>query len=220
MNFLHKIFRPGLLLIFASSSFLTAPGYAAGIDQAVTELQQQWAKARYQTPKDKRQTALETLAKQAATVTSQNLNSAQALTWEGIILSTLAGEKGGFGALSLVKKAHKLLLKAESIKPDALQGSIYTSLGSLYYQVPGWPLAFGDNKKARQYLEKGLKVNPDGIDANYFYGDFLNKQGEYQQAVVVLKKALKAPPRPGRAIADAGRRQEIEQLLKEVKSNL
>ncbi|HED14587.1 MAG TPA: tetratricopeptide repeat protein [Gammaproteobacteria bacterium] len=202
-----------------SGTILATPGYAASIDPAVNTLQQQWAKARYQTPKEQRQDALETLSKQAAALTAQHPDSAEALTWEGIILSTLAGEKGGFSALSLVKKARQQLLKAETIKPDALQGSIFTSLGSLYYQVPGWPLAFGDNKKARQYLEKGLKINPQGIDANYFYGDFLYQRGEYKKAEITLQKALKAPPRTGRALADSGRRKEIELLLKKVKSN-
>ena len=55
----------------------------------------------------------------------------------------------------------------------ALDGSAYTSLGTLYYKVPGFPIGFGDHKKARQLLEAALKVNPDGIDSNYFYGEYL-----------------------------------------------
>jgi len=92
-----------------------------------------------------------------------------------------------------------------------LNGSIYTSLGSLYYKVPRWPMAFGDKKKAREYLDKAIKLNPDGIDPNYFYGDFLLEQGEYAQARDYLGKALAAPPRPGREDADQGRREEIQQ---------
>jgi hypothetical protein len=57
-----------------------------------------------------------------------------------------------------------------AIDPRALQGSAYTSLGSLYYQVPGWPIGFGDDKRAEAMLLKALEINPDGIDPNYFYG--------------------------------------------------
>jgi len=106
------------------------------------------------------------------------------------------------------------LLAAEKINPNALNGSIYTSLGSLYYKVPGWPIGFGDKKKAREYLEKALQLNPTGIDPNYFYADFLSGQGEYAKAVEYYKKALAAPARPGREDADAGRRQDVEEGLK------
>ncbi len=51
-----------------------------------------------------------------------------------------------------------------------------------------------------------------GIDSNYFYGDYLAAQGKKQEAKVYLDKALKAAPRPGREVADAGRRNEIQAL--------
>ena len=95
----------------------------------------------------------------------------------------------------------------------ALNGSAYTSLGALYYQVPGWHIAFGNNKKARKYLMKAVSVNPNGIDSNYFYGDFLIQEKEFREASKVLRKALTAKARPGREIADKGRRQEINSLL-------
>ena len=37
-----------------------------------------------------------------------------------------------------------------AIDPKALDGSAYASLGSLFYQVPGWPIGFGDDKKAAE----------------------------------------------------------------------
>ena len=57
-------------------------------------------------------------------------------------------------------------IHALAIDPKALAGSAYTSLGSLYYQVPGWPIGFGDDKKAREMLEAaGYEVTdqPDGV---------------------------------------------------------
>ena len=36
-------------------------------------------------------------------------------------------------------------------------------------------------------LEAALKLNPDGIDPNYFYGDFLYRKGEYADAKELLE---------------------------------
>ena len=74
------------------------------------------------------------------------------------MLSSLAGEKGGMGALSLVKQARADFEAALKLDPRALDGAAYTSLGALYYQVPGWPLGFGDDDQARQMLKKGLEA--------------------------------------------------------------
>ena len=102
------------------------------------------------------------------------------------------------------------------LDPQALQGSAYTSLGTLYYKVPGFPIGFGNKNKAREYLQHALAINPDGVDPNFFYGEFLLEQDEYEQALEHLQKALQAPPRPGREQADAGRRKEIEMLIARV----
>ncbi|MFM1869833.1 MAG: hypothetical protein RLY99_577, partial [Pseudomonadota bacterium] len=85
-----------------------------------------------------------------------------------------------------------------------------------YYQVPGWPIGFGDDKKATEFLRKGLAINPDGIDPNYFYGDFLFRNGDLAGAEKSLRKALQAAPRNGRKVADDGRRKEINQLLEKI----
>ena len=182
----------------------------------VVRLQQQWEQIRYKTPVDAQEQALERLTAEAQKAASQPPPNADVLIWYAIIESSYAGAKGGLGALSHAKNARKSLEQALGVNPDALSGSAYTSLGSLYYQVPGWPIGFGDEKKAQEYLRKGLAVNPDGIDPNYFYGDYLYRKGDYAEATRYLNKALQAAPRPGRKIADEGRRSEVEQLLEKI----
>jgi len=132
----------------------------------------------------------------------------------------LAGAKGGLGALGLVKEAKAELETALRLDPQALDGSAYTSLGSLYYQVPGWPVGFGDDAQAEKLLKQALAINPGGIDPNYFYGDFLARQKRYAEARTALERALAAPDRPGRASADAGRRAEARRLLEQVAAKL
>ncbi len=196
----------------------TAAASAAGMSPELLTLSESWAKIKYQMPEDQRVKALEALNEEAASLVESNAGEAAPLVWQAIILSTMAGEKGGLGALSLVKQAKKLLERAEALDPEVLDGSVYTSLGSLYYQVPGWPLGFGDDDKAEQYLKKALSVNPDGIDPNYFYGDYLLSEKEYQEAATAFERALAAPKRDNRPIADAGRRAEIEAALAKVKT--
>ena len=75
-------------------------------------------------------------------------------------------------ALSEVKKAKQEFEHAIEINPSVMNGSAYTSLGSLYYQVPAWPFGFGDDKKAQQLLEKGLKIDPEGNRLKFFLWRF------------------------------------------------
>ena len=192
----------------------------ADVNNDVMKIQHQWAKANYDTPENQQEKAFEALVAEAQKLADLNPDSAEAKVWLAIVLSTDAGVTGGFGALGKVKEARRQLEAAEKINPDALNGSIYTSLGSLYYQVPGWPIGFGDDEKAETYLKKALAINPDGIDPNYFYGDFMLEEGNYQQAIKYLEKAAAAPPRPGRPLADKGRQAEVQQKLQQARGKI
>jgi tetratricopeptide (TPR) repeat protein len=188
-------------------------------DADLLAIQQAWAKVNYETPAgDARKEAFDALEKRAEAFTKQHTGRAEALIWEGIIESSYAGAKGGLGALGLAKEARSNLEAAMKIDPTALNGSAYTSLGTLYYRVPGFPIGFGDHDKARKLLQEALKINPNGIDPNYFYADFLVKEGEYAAALPYLEKAAKAPARPGREVADKGRRAEIDALMATAKA--
>jgi len=190
---------------------------AAPVDDAVTELQRDWEVIRYQTPAAEREKRFESLAAKAHRVSESYPERSEPLVWEGIVVSSLAGEKGGLGALGLVKQAKAMYERAIQIDGKALGGSAYNSLGVLYYKVPGWPLGFGDEAKAREMLQKALAINPQGIDANYFYGEFLAETHHGDEAVTYLQRALQAPPRPGRQVADSGRREEARLLLTRLK---
>ena len=186
----------------------------------IQDLQHQWAIANYQTAEDDIEAVFTSLIEQAEAAVAANPENPELLIWQGIINSSYAGKAGGLGALGFVKAAKVSLEKAMELNDMAMAGSAYTSLGALYYQVPGWPIAFGNDKQARKLLEKALTINPDGLDSNYFYADFLYEEKEYQKAKQALGKALNAPPRPGREIADQGRQEEIQLLLAKIEKKL
>ncbi len=200
------------------SIFLTSVATAAPVDDAVGQLQRDWEVIRYQTPAAERERHYEVLAARAHKVSESFSGRSEPLIWEGIIVSSWAGEKGGLGALKLVKQAKALYEQALALNGDALDGSAYNSLGVLYYKVPGWPLGFGDKDKAKALLQKALSINPQGIDPNFFYAEYLIETRQEQEAVTYLERALQAPARPGRQIADSGRREEVRALLEKLKS--
>jgi tetratricopeptide (TPR) repeat protein len=189
----------------------------AGMNEDVAHVRQEWERVKYSVPPKQQAAEFEKLSKVAETVMGTYPARAEPAIWHGIVEASYAGAKGGLGALSLAKSARKSLEHALAIDPGALEGSAYTSLGSLYYQVPGWPIGFGDRGKAQELLKQGLALNPNGIDPNYFYGDFLFRSGDYDGAEQVLLKALRAAPREGRAVADEGRRREVNELLEKVR---
>ena len=192
----------------------------AADQQRLSGIQQSWAHIQYEMPADQRTAAFEQLAGQASAFTHERQSVAEAWIWSGIVTSSWAGAQGGLGALSKVKAAKIDLEKALALDPKALQGSAYTSLGALYDRVPGWPIGFGDADKADQLLKQALQLNPDGIDSLYFWGDHLYRQKRYSEARGALQKALQAASRPGRELADAGRRKEIEALLVDVNKKI
>jgi tetratricopeptide (TPR) repeat protein len=214
---MHRYLFSCVALLATMTAGAAAPDPA--FDAELLAIQQAWAKVNYETPAgDARKEAFDALEKRAEAFTKQHTGRAEALIWEGIIESSYAGAKGGLGALGLAKEARSNLEAAMKIDPTALNGSAYTSLGTLYYRVPGFPIGFGDHDKARKLLQEALKINPNGIDPNYFYADFLVKEGEYAAALPYLEKAAKAPARPGREVADKGRRAEIDALMATAKA--
>lgn len=205
----------GIIALLLSSTVL-----AETEREAVEYLQKEWAIDSYQLVGKAQKEGFETLIRQADHKVSAYPQAAELYIWRGIIESTYAGVKGGLGALKYAKSAKADLEKALELDAGALQGSAYTSLGTLYFNVPGWPIGFGDDDKAEELLKRALVINPDGIDPNYFYGDFLRSEKHYEEAKRYMEKALHANPRRGRTLADEGRRKEIKQALLDIENHL
>lgn len=210
-------------IIVAAVLAISSDGVAradTGFDAQLLDIETRWAEANYKETGKAQKQAFEALITDARAFATANPDRAEASIWHGIVASTYAGVKGPFGAMALAEEAKSALETAESINPDALDGSVYSSLGALYYKVPGGLIGFGDDDKARDYLQKAVTVNPTGIDSNYFYGEFLYEQDEYQAARDALLKAQQAPARPDRPLADEGRQVEIDALLAKVNKKL
>lgn len=188
------------------------------------ELAQRWDRIKYKTPDKKaRIAAYEKLIADAKALAAEHPQDPAPRVWAGIALATLGGEVGALGgALGKVKEAKKWLEEALALHPNReLETSIHTTLGSLYYQVPGWPIGYGDEDKAVEHLNKALELSPDGLDAHFWMASYLmDETRRYKEAAEHFRKAIAAPARPGREIADAGRKAEAKELLAKVEKKI
>jgi tetratricopeptide (TPR) repeat protein len=205
-------------LVAAALLGFAAPVAAAGsMSQDVKTVNDSWAHIAYEVKGSSTQTkALDRLAQQAAALVQKYPGKAEPLVWQGIVTSEQANRANIFHKLGLANKARDILAHAYSINPKAEDGGAAMSLGVLYYKVPGSPIGFGDKVRAKKLLREALAVDPNGLDANYFYGDFLYDQGDNAGAKSYLQKAQRAPHDPSRPAWDAGRRREVQALLAKI----
>lgn len=190
---------------------------SAGMPEDVKSINDNWARISYQMNGSSHQTsALDQLAHQADQVVARYPGQADPLLWQGIVVSEQANRANIFHKLGLATRARDILARAYAINPKAGNGGAAMSLGVLYYKVPGSPIGFGDSARARQLLQQALSIDANGLDANYFWGDFLYDQGDKAGAKAALLKALRAPHDPARPVWDAGRRREVQALLAKI----
>jgi len=208
----------GLMLLLAPAA------HADAVMDAVKALQHEWAHVNYELPDKEKEKAFKALVDKAAALTAKYPNRAEPKVWEAIIRAGYAGAMGGlsamFKAMPQMEKGRDLLLAAEKIDPKALNGSIYTTLGSFYYMVPGGFIGFGDDDKALEYLKKALEIAPDDMDANYFMGDYWLEQKKYDKALPYFEKVLSLPDVADRPVYSKGRKAEARKKLAKVKKKL
>ena len=179
-----------ILATTVAAALTSAPAFADEFGDGLAAIQREWAVANYQTTgKTARGNAFSVVVDHAAAFRAQHPDRAEALAWEGIVLSTYAGEVSAMSAMKYAKAARAALESAEKLDATALAGGIYASLGALYSKVPGGFIGFGDDEIAARYFSKALAVDPDNIDNNYFFGEFLLDQGDYARARAVLEHA-------------------------------
>ncbi len=208
-----QAFKAHLHMRLFAAFFLLLTGQFAVAGSALIDIQTKWDKTNFTLAGKAQIESFEQLQAASEAYTMANPGQVEGWIWRGIVDSSFAGAKGGLGALGLAKKARKHFDKAIEIDGDAMQGAAYSSLGTLYYSVPGWPIGFGDDDRADELLQKGLSLNPNGIDSNYFYAEFLSNQKKPEQALEFYRKSLNAPSREGRAVADDGRRKQAQEAI-------
>ena len=207
-------------IVLLMGSLCTPSSQAAdSLSPEVRRLQTKWEAIKFGVPEGDDQTKqMNALGEDADAVAARLPGMPEALIWDGIVTSERASMASTFYALGFAKRARDILEQAYSLDPARLDAGATTSLGVLYYRVPGFPIGFGDKARARQLLEQAVKLAPNGLDAWYFYGDFLYTQNELPKADEVLRHALQIPQHPDRPLWDKNRRLVIEELLAKIEA--
>ncbi|HTD65817.1 MAG TPA: hypothetical protein VK846_04710, partial [Candidatus Limnocylindria bacterium] len=86
--------------------------------------------------------------------------NAAAHYWLGMNLGQLARTKT-LGALKLVREMEDEFLRARSLDEHVDYAGPDRSLGMLYRDAPGWPTSIGSKKKAREALERAVRLHPE-----------------------------------------------------------
>jgi len=183
---MNKIFFVVFLLLFTQGAI------ADPMVERVSEIEESWVDTRESESATERKNVFLQLVDDISDVVVAFPQQAEPLIMKSAILLTMAEDASSFVALGLVNEAKDLLQQAIGIDPEAREGSALVTMGVLYYKVPGWPVAFGDDGEAETYLLKALEVNPKGVASNYFYAEFLLEQGKAEEAMSYLNKAINA----------------------------
>ncbi|NOT10993.1 MAG: tetratricopeptide repeat protein [Methylococcaceae bacterium] len=202
---------------FVALLLLTTQCFAETLKTSLADIESEWAAIYYTMPKSKQTTSYPQLLSKTINLATQFPNNSEPLFWEAVIKASYADHQDAISALTSIHEARDLLIKALSINPETMNGAAYVTLGTLYYMVPKWPIAFGDNAKAREMLETALKINPEGIDSNYYYADFLLSNNEINEAEKYFKKAATVPLNTKTSVADLRLQEEAKIALAKTK---
>ena len=196
-------------LLLASNTLL-----ANNITPEINRIESQWANIYYNKESSQQRDDYPKLLEKTQHLSKKFPNAIELTIWQAIIIATNAAFENPFTALESLDKAKNLLEFAIQTEPVALDGAAYVTLGTLYYLTPGWPISFGDQKKAEKLLEKALAINPHGIESNYFYADYLLSIGKIDEATKYFKLAIISPNRPEQLFADQELKKEALIALK------
>jgi tetratricopeptide (TPR) repeat protein len=202
------------LALWASSTVVAA----AEFDQQITALIRDFDIAKYETPnKDARTKAFAGITERADSLVKLYPGRPEALVWKGISLAEQSVIERDLGFL---KQARKTLEAAIAIQPNAFSSDAQATLASMYANAPSWPLAFGDNKKARAICEQALSSNATSASVNVTYAHILFKLDDFAGAIKHATAGLNGPPRPGREKADAAVRASATSLIARTQQQL
>lgn len=87
--------------------------------------------------------------------------SAAAHYYLGMNIGRVADLKRNLTAFGMVKEVEREFQLALKLDEKLAQAGPDRNLGLLYRHAPGWPISVGNEKLARQHLERAVKLAPD-----------------------------------------------------------
>ena len=131
------------IMLLVSISPITHASDNKALDADILAVAEEWARIKYLSKDDsERKEKMEVCGAKADALVTRYPGRVEALIWDGIVTSERASLTWGLSALNHASRARDLLLQAYKMDPKALDAGAPTSLGVLYYRVPGFPLGW------------------------------------------------------------------------------
>lgn len=195
---MNKVIKALMTIVFSCSSVLT---WSDDLPRIIAD----WEIANFTLDGAAQKEAFDTLLEEAETLRENPTATANDLLWAGIIESSYAGEIGGLSALGHAKQAKRDFESAlESADPEVTPAAL-ASLGTLHSKVPGWPVGFGNDKKAKQFFEDAEQAGAGSLDFYMMYAEYALSKGMKEKALSLLQASEQVAPRSDRQVTDAAR---------------
>lgn len=152
-------------------------------------------------------------AEKAIAIDSKNLPGnfwkASALGRQGLDI----GKMKALGSARTIEKHFQAVLDNDEKYERA---TAHQGIGRLYFELPGWPISFGSNKKALEHLKKAVELQPDHLGHRVYYAQVLVKMGDKAEARKQLDFYF-AQPKDSRFPTEMS---DYEKVAQEVKESL
>ena len=188
------------LIAMALSCFCML-SWSSDLEQTIAD----WEVANFTLEDKAQKVAFDALLERAHGLRSNPLATAKDFLWAGIIESSYAGEIGGLSALGHAKQAKKDFESALRGGDPEVSAAALASLGTLHSKVPGWPIGFGNDKKAKKFFEDAEQSGASSLDFYMMYAEYALSKGMKEKALSLLQASEQVMPRPDRQITDAAR---------------
>lgn len=139
-----------------------------------------------------RKMPLEKLLQVAENYRDANPSSASAWIVVARVRFAYANTQGIVTGMRLMKSARDDLERSLELDAQAESGLGQALLGYLYMGTPPWPIGYRDTKKGADYLAAAYRLNPAGMEVNYYYGSYYGSTKRYEQALIHIEQSRQA----------------------------
>lgn len=137
--------------------------------------------------------------------------------WHALTLGRLGETQGVLRSLSVVSEMRRELETVLELAPD--HAGAHFALGMLYYRLPGWPLSFGDNNRALEYMTAAVELAPDNTTYRLGLAELLLDMRRRDEAIALLEAILEMPLTPGEPVESAEDKIRAQELLGRYRPN-
>lgn len=137
--------------------------------------------------------------------------------WYALTIGRLGETRGILRSLSAAGEMRRELEIVLELAPD--HAGAHFALGMLYYKLPGWPLSFGDNNRALEYMTAAVELAPDNTTYRLGLAELLLDMRRRDDAIALLEAVIEMPLTPDEPVESAEDKIKAQELLARYRSS-